>query len=134
MVRLAVEDKESHCQESTNDEYDPHIPSPACALRNETTADRTEDRAEKNACTVERYSFPSLRRHKHVGDDTGTDCQTCAASDTSEEAHADEATEVRCERASEGEAAEEEVGAVEYDVSSVDLGERTQEERAECEA
>lgn len=92
MVRFAVEDEQGSGQEAANDEDNPHIPAPASTLRNETTADGTEDRAEKNAHTVDGYSLSTLRRDKHVGNDTSTDCQTRAASDTSEKSHADEST------------------------------------------
>lgn len=121
MVCFAVEDEQGSGQEAANDEDNPHVPTPASTLCNEATADGTEDRTEKNAHTVDGYSLATLRRDKHVGNDTSADCQTRAASDTSEESHADEATKVRRKRAADSEGAEEDIGAVEYDASSVDL-------------
>lgn len=121
MVCFAVEDEQGSGQEAANDEDNPHVPAPASTLRNEATADGTEDRTEKNAHTVDGYSFSTLRRDKHVGNDTSTDCQTRAASDTSEKSHADEATKVRRKCAADSEGAEEDIGAVEHDPSSVDF-------------
>ena len=121
LVGFAVEDEYADCDETADNEDYPHVPSPACALSDEAAADGAQNGPKKNAQGVDRDGFAALLGYEHVGDDTSSDGQTSAAADASEESHADETTKVGRKCTSKRKGAEEEIGAVQDNVSAVDF-------------
>lgn len=128
MVCLCVEDEQTCCKQDSDNEHNPHVPSPACSLCDESTANRSKDGTEENAHAIHGNRLSALRRNKEVGDDASADCQASTAAYPGQEAHANEATKVGREGAAQRESAEEDIADVEDDAAAVDFGEGREEE------
>jgi hypothetical protein len=128
VVGFAIEDEEACGEEDGYNEDNPHVPSPACSLGDEATADRAKDGTKEDTHAAHRDSFPTLGRYEEISDDTGADSETGGATNASEEAHSDQAAEVWSQRAAECEGAEEDITGVKDYAATVDFRKWRKEE------
>lgn len=133
-VGFLVDEEDGGGHEEGSYEDDPEYPAPTGPLSNETACDGPDDGAKEWAEGVARGGQTTLVGGEEVGDDTTTEDETAGSAHAGKETAEDHGFEVVRQGTPDLEDAEDGVATIEDTTTTIDFGERGDEERAECPA